>query len=67
MFPDLCPACHHFTYHTEPGMMNPDIFARFDKLEPDFSWCTFCGFSYSEHVNDSQEQAVKRFKLTHKE
>jgi len=57
-----CPVCGCYAYLTYPGEYDQEEWGQGKKLTPDYSYCNNCGFSYEEHINCSEEEAVKRYK-----
>ena len=60
----ICPCCNKERYKETEGEYDIPDESGAKKLSPKTGYCESCGFYYSEHINYSLEQQVKRFKQT---
>ena len=57
-----CPVCGHFTYREWKGEYDKEEWGQGRKLSPDFGHCSYCGFTYEEHIWFPFEEQVKNYK-----
>lgn len=60
MMHEYCPNCDRGNYEYIYGELYPDGM----QIEPDRGYCKDCGFHYSQHVDHSEQEQVKRFRET---
>lgn len=57
-----CPACGKYSYFCDKGIYDQEEWGQGVKVSPDEYYCTRCGFTYSEDIRYSEEEAVKLYK-----
>jgi len=62
---NVCPACGHIAYYFENG----DRDCEGQQLEPDYSYCNYCGFGWQQYqgIWDDDVAYIYRKKLKQKE